>query len=408
MIDLNRDLELFARRLLEARRQNTPGACRTLRIGRPCALIDQHVRGPVLEDVFRTLQIVIILQSALFVSYLALSGRLRILANRFLCLCLVILSAHMGINLVHAGWNSLDLASLAIALGFCYGPLIYLYTRSLSLADNRAGAPDLLHALPPIIAFIMSSTVAVSIFLFAFGILASIAIYSFMTWRLISRFHRTLEQTRTDFEDLKLTWLKRLLAIQCTILVINSVSSGLGAAGHPQASQTVELFVFLGLAAMVNLFILHGLQYPRLFEGISTEDMELSAAPAPAVDTSLQDLMTQIDAHMNSSQAYLRPGLTVKALGRQLLTNPVLVSQAINACTDSNFSDYVNRWRVKNAMGMLASPEHDSESIFDIMLASGFNTKSNFNRAFKQETGITPFAYRKQAGKGTPDATYQV
>ena len=361
-----------------------------------------------MEDVFRTLQIVIILQSALFVSYLALSGRLRTLANRFLCLCLIILSAHMGINLVHAGWTHLNLSSLAIALGFCYGPLIYLYTRCLSLADSRTRAPDLLHTLPPALAFLLSSTVEMSIFVFAFGILSSIAVYSFLTWRLITRFHRTLEQTRTDFEDLKLSWMRRLLAIQCTILVINSVSSGLGAAGHPQASLTAELFVFLGLAAMVNLFILHGLQYPRLFEGISTEDMELSATPAPAVDISLQDLMRQIDAHMKSSQAYLRPGLTVKALGRQLLTNPVLVSQAINACTDSNFSDYVNRWRVKYAMEMLNSPEHDSESIFDIMLASGFNTKSNFNRAFKQETGITPFAYRKQAGKGTPDTANRV
>ena len=361
-----------------------------------------------MEDIFRTLQIVIILQSALFVSYLALSGRLRILANRFLCLCLVIMSAHMGINLAHAGWTSLNLSSLAIALGFCYGPLIYLYTRSLSFADSRTRAPDLLHTLPPALAFLLSSTLTVSIFVFAFGILSSIAIYSFMTWRMITRFHRTLEQTRTDFEDLKLSWMRRLLAIQCTILVINTVSSGLGAAGHPQASQTAELFVFLGLAAMVNLFILHGLQYPRLFEGISTEDMQLSAAPAPDVDTSLQELMTRIDAHMQSSQAYLRPSLTVKALGRQLLTNPVLVSQAVNACTDSNFSDYVNRLRVKHAMSMLTSPEHNSESIFDIMLVSGFNTKSNFNRAFKQEAGVTPFAYRKQAGESTHDTSEQV
>jgi len=327
---------------------------------------------------------------------------LRTVANRFLCL--VILSAHMGINLVHAGWTSLNLSSLAIALGFCYGPLIYLYTRSLSLADSRASAPDLLHALAPVMAFLISSTVAVSIFVFAFGILSSIAIYSFMTWRLITRLHRTLEQTRTDFEDLKLTWLRRLLAIQCIILLVNTVSSGLGAAGNHQASQTAELFVFLGLAAMVNLFILHGLQYRRLFEGISAEEIELSAAHSPDADISMREMMSRIDEHMQSSQAYLRPGLTVKQLGRQLLVNPVLVSQAINACTNSNFSDYVNRLRIQNAMGMLASAEHDGESVFDIMLASGFNTKSNFNRAFKQHAGVTPLADRKQAGDVTQDA----
>ncbi|MDM7985069.1 MAG: hypothetical protein QUV02_11495 [Maricaulis sp.] len=53
-----------------------------------------------MEEVFRTIQIIIIVQPALFVTYLALSGRFRTFANQVLCLFLVVLSSHMGINLI--------------------------------------------------------------------------------------------------------------------------------------------------------------------------------------------------------------------------------------------------------------------------------------------------------------------
>lgn len=354
-----------------------------------------------MEEVFRTIQIIIIVQSALFVTYLALSGRYRTFANQVLCLFLVVLSSHMGINLVGPSWQGPNLASLGIALGFCYGPVMYLYTRSLSLENASFRRADLAHAGPPILAFLVFEILPVSIFVFAFGILASIAVYGLFSWRLITRFHAALKNTRTDFDHLKLTWLKRLLGVQCAILVLNAASSSLAMSGQIQASQAAELLVFVGLASLVNLFLFHGLQYPMLFDGVSADELGLSTTPLPGQDPSLRAVMTRIEDHLAGSQVYLRPGLTVKSLGRQIRTNPVLVSQAINACAERNFSDYVNGLRVKHAIGLLTSKDHAHESVLDIMLASGFNTKSNFNRAFKQETGSTPLAYRK-AASGTP------
>lgn len=350
---------------------------------------------------FRTIQIIIVVQSALFVTYLALSGRYRTFANQILCIFLIVLSCHMGINLVGATWQGPNLASLGIALGFCYGPLMHLYTRSLSLENAAFRRSDLAHAGPVILAFLVSAVLPLSIFAFAFGILGSIAVYGLFSWRLITRFHAALQNTRTDFENLKLTWLKRLLGVQCAILVLNSASSSLAMSGLTQASQATELLVFIGLASLVNLFVFHGLQYPKLFDGVSADELAFSTIEPSGDDPSLRAVLNRVEEHLATSRVYLRPGLTVKSLGRQICTNPVLVSQAINACAERNFSDYINGWRLKHAIGLLTSREHARESVLDIMLASGFNTKSNFNRAFKQETGSTPLGYRK-AARATP------
>ena len=57
--------------------------------------------------------------------------------------------------------------------------------------------------------------------------------------------------------------------------------------------------------------------------------------------------------------------------------------------------DYVNCFRVKHVCELLTIEDSNSMNIKDVMLESGFITKSNFNRAFKAETGKTPYQYRK-------------
>ncbi|MDM7985070.1 MAG: hypothetical protein QUV02_11500 [Maricaulis sp.] len=195
---------------------------------------------------------------------------------------------------------------------------MYLYTRSLSLENASFRRSDLAQAGPAILTFLVFEILPISIFVFAFGILASIAVYGLFSWRLITRFHAALQNTRTDFDHLKLTWLKRLLGVQCAILVLNAASSSLAMYGQTQASQAAELLVFVGLASLVNLFLFHGLQYPRLFDGVSADELALSTTPPPGQDPSLRAVMTRIEDHLASSQVYLRPGLTVNSLGRQI------------------------------------------------------------------------------------------
>ena len=51
----------------------------------------------------------------------------------------------------------------------------------------------------------------------------------------------------------------------------------------------------------------------------------------------------------------------------------------------------MNRYRVQHACRLLRST---GDSITAIALQSGFSTIRNFNRAFREETGMTPREYR--------------
>ena len=351
----------------------------------------------MIEEFIRSTQYFIVLQSLLFSGYLLLNNRLTELPNRFLSMLLIVLGCHMGINLLGASVSHKGITAVTNSLGFCYGPIVLLYSRSLSNKEQSFRVRDLWHLLPALLTFIVTVFTTLTHLIFALGVLLSLSVYSVMTYLTIRRYHYVLSQTKSYFELVKLTWLIRLLALQCSILILNILSVSLMTSGREEIGKVVELGVFVGLLGMVSLFVFHGLQHPKFFDGVTSEDRCIAQGKPAAKDPVKAELMEKIEAHMQETKAYLRPGLTIKTLGRQILTNPVLVSQAINSQTGRNFSDYVNRLRILDACAMLDAADHAEQSILEIMLSSGFLTKSNFNRVFKKETGFTPLAYRKRA-----------
>ena len=63
---------------------------------------------------------------------------------------------------------------------------------------------------------------------------------------------------------------------------------------------------------------------------------------------------------------------------------------------DSNFYDFINRYRIEEAKKMLADAKYKSKTITHIYLDVGFNSKSVFNTFFKKQVGQTPSAYRQE------------
>ena len=111
----------------------------------------------------------------------------------------------------------------------------------------------------------------------------------------------------------------------------------------------------------------------------------------PGLDDTFQQLVT----HMERRRPWVQPDLTVARLGRQLGLPQRVVSAAVNQFADQSFSRWVNGYRVRAAMVILG--EQPDRGLLDVMLDVGFQTKSNFNRAFREETGMTPSDWRRTA-----------
>ncbi|MEJ8474038.1 helix-turn-helix domain-containing protein [Roseibium algae] len=103
-------------------------------------------------------------------------------------------------------------------------------------------------------------------------------------------------------------------------------------------------------------------------------------------------LLASLKALMRDHQAYLDPDLTLGRIARKLRIPEKQLSAAINQATGANVSRYINGFRIDHACQLLAH----GTSVTSAMYASGFNTKSNFNREFQRVKGCSPSRWLKQ------------
>lgn len=99
---------------------------------------------------------------------------------------------------------------------------------------------------------------------------------------------------------------------------------------------------------------------------------------------------------MQEDQVFRNGELKLDELAAMLALTPHELSQLINDSCGVNFQEYMNGYRVEALKKALHAPAQAGESILDLGLSCGFNSKSALNRVFKQIVGMTPSEYRKQ------------
>jgi AraC-like DNA-binding protein len=120
---------------------------------------------------------------------------------------------------------------------------------------------------------------------------------------------------------------------------------------------------------------------------------EIQARRQGPLPPSLGDrrLLLRIDAVLGEGKLYQDSALTVARLARKLGVPARDVTNATNRCAEQSFSRYVNGFRVRHACQML---RETALPITEIMLDSGFVSKSSFNGEFRRIVGRTPSQYR--------------
>ena len=125
------------------------------------------------------------------------------------------------------------------------------------------------------------------------------------------------------------------------------------------------------------------------------EEVELVQQPHTDISGD-QDLMERLQEALCDNQLYLDPDLTLSRLARRLHVPVKLLSATINRHTGGNVSRYVNGHRIEHACASLKK----GVPVTDTIYASGFNTKSNFNREFLRVKGTSPREWLEQNGPG--------
>jgi AraC-like DNA-binding protein len=177
--------------------------------------------------------------------------------------------------------------------------------------------------------------------------------------------------------------LWRMLALA---LIASAVSDGL--IGLAQGFGRADLVGWIiSLGSSLTLALLGTLSLTPALQPDAAEDATLVDPGLQAADA---EVMSRLADMMARESLYLDPDLTLNRMSRRLRVPAKRLSEAINRQTGGNVSRYINRFRIETACARLTR----GDTVTEAMLASGFNTKSNFNREFLRLTGLSPTEWR--------------
>ncbi len=103
----------------------------------------------------------------------------------------------------------------------------------------------------------------------------------------------------------------------------------------------------------------------------------------------------ELDFLMKEAKIYRDANLGLQSISDRLRISSNYLSQLVNKISGSNFSEYVNNYRIEDAKTKLRDPNFANYTVLAIGLEAGFNSKSTFYSVFKKHAGISPKEYRK-------------
>ena len=111
----------------------------------------------------------------------------------------------------------------------------------------------------------------------------------------------------------------------------------------------------------------------------------------------MDTLMNRIIDFIGNKKKYKEKGYTAKRLALDIGTNTRYVSAVLNVRFGMNYTSFVNRYRVSEAMMLLKDESCRKLTMEDISNMVGFANRQSFYAAFFRFEGITPRRYKLSA-----------
>ena len=218
-------------------------------------------------------------------------------------------------------------------------------------------------------------------------------IYAFAAALEIRRYKQQLKDFYSSFSLEGPFWLMLLTLGFALNWLWSLVVHLLGQNINPIVADTFGILDNYLTFFLVNALFVFSLLYAHQLLDARDKPREKETIPQPI---SALDIQSIRDA-MEKYQLYLKPTLTIEDFAKQVGIHYREVSNIINKQFNSNFFEFVNEYRVNKAKQMLSNPEYSHMTILDILLQSGFNSKSSFHRFFKRYTGMSAADFRKRS-----------
>ncbi len=372
---------------------------------------------------------------ALIAIFMLHKNKLRSGADGILIFLLACIATHMFIKFVIFNFIG-DMQvrmHLNTFIGFCYAPLLYLYTQKLRNPEFNAGKKWFVF-IPFVLATIGYFSV-ISVLIAApsagytmlnwynkltfYTLIPSDIFYTFLSLKIVK------EVSKEQVREIKL--VKQIAFAFILMSFIGSFFSVIANDGYELniLIRTVCYSILLLLCVIIIRYRFMMLQYGQYknhqtlpikiiaeqLTGSATSEIELDPLKTNTVDIRKPTLSNdeqaqvwlQLETQMKSSKMFTDGTLNLDKLASLTSINKYHISETLNDYAHKTFYQYINEYRIQFAVERMKYLTEKEVSINILSLAydSGFNAKSSFNRYFKEIVHQTPSEYLKALQSAT-------
>ncbi|WP_179197836.1 helix-turn-helix domain-containing protein [Hymenobacter crusticola] len=392
-----------------------------------------------------TVSLFAVIAQALFAAGLLAAAPINQVSNRFLALLMVaialwVLDGFFRVSGLYGQNTGLYFSPIYYSLAF--GPLLYFYVRSLVNHGFRWRALYGWHFAPVLAQaglywWLRFQPYAVrndfwqqvhrpfTYRLEFLGTWVSLMGYLFLSLHLLRQYSYWLEDNFSEVSRLRLRWLRWLLMLLAFVsgqwlveLVLREFFDVYYRYDYSTELLGVVVFV-IGVVGLrqADMRAVHFIPEAETDSGTAaTTKPAFTAAPfvasavPPPAEAELKKIPASVEAAISvqpdalimecirralvDDKLYQNPTLTLAELAAHTGLAPRLISFTVNAGFGRSFNDLVNGYRVAEVQRRLASPDARRFTLLGIAFESGFNSKTTFNRIFKQVTGMAPRDYK--------------
>lgn len=345
----------------------------------------------------------------------------RQLANRFLALTIVIVNTHLTYLMVlDTNLDNLFPFLLWIPYSFLagVGPLIFFYARALTDVDFSISKVNGKHFIPVLVEVGLQGIMIVQgildgelfyntplyfyltplMYIWTAG---SIYYYLRQSLHIINNHEVWVLRNFSNLKEITLLWLRKLIVYYRLLWIVwvPFVAAFLLFFRFQLLYLSVVLALYLLMLILVYLTLwigLEGLGRGNIIFVKHNEEKGENKNFSRLTPLEIQSHVEKINELMASEKVYLNENLNLREFALHLKADPNLISFILNNHLGGNFYDFVNRYRIEEVKNKLNNPGYKHLSLLGIALESGFNSKTTFNRVFKQVTGVTPSEFLKK------------
>jgi AraC-like DNA-binding protein len=295
------------------------------------------------------------------------------------------------------------------------GPLLFFYIKSLGSIKFKLKPVLFLHFSPAVLCFIILLTTihvhsievkrevfvqknSLNYFIYMgleFCFFIHIMGYLVAIMKIVRQYFNKNDNFCCENKSIKLNWLKIILEGFFLMWLVDLIASILFLMVPMLNIRPLHVLSISINFFSIILLLLQSLKHSKILlkiEGIPTSLKYKKSS----LDSKLKKLyLKKLLNHLENDEPYLNSSISLTEIARNLHISSNYLSQVINELMNTNYYQLINRYRIKYAIKLM-SKNTTKVSILEIVYMVGFNSRSTFYSAFKQETGMTPNQYQKK------------